>query len=161
VSTDRDQLGAAVNRDQALFQVTTEWTAALDDDDEFLPSHLEELLETALKTDADFVFSFPEMAIPGTVNPHAVYNGIPWDKNNPRQTTVVALYRTEIAQKLGGYSRRWVRDMEEDIFGAKAGEDYNLALKFNKAGKIVHHPKATWVWYHHGNNTSGLPSSWS
>ena len=150
VSIDNNRAGAALNRDNALFQVKTEWTATLDDDDEFLPFHLEELMTTAERTGADYVYSYPEMAVQGTVNPIACFDGIPWDRNTPHETTVVALYRTKIAHDIGGYNGDW----------SSEGEDYHFTLKFNEVGKIVHYPKATWKWYHWGGNTSGLPDRW-
>lgn len=153
VTTDDARRGAAANRDAALEQVVTEWTATLDDDDEFLPFHLENLMKTALETGADYVYSFPEMPVPGTNNPIACFNGQPWDPASPHETTVVALYRTPIAHSIGGYVAGWAER-------TGGGEDFNFTAKFNTAGKIVHHPEATWRWYHWGKNTSGLPSRW-
>lgn len=163
VAVDEAKAGAAVTRDRALFQVKTEWTAALDDDDEFLPFHLEHLLGTARETDADYVYSYPEMPVDGTVNPISCFNGLQWDRGSPHQTTVTTLYRTEIAHEILGYSGGYLDDGSPDALLNRVGEDYHFTLKFNEVGKIVHHPEATWRWYHHneaGGNTSGLPSRW-
>jgi glycosyltransferase involved in cell wall biosynthesis len=160
VSEDTDRQGAAVNRDRALFQVDTEWTATLDDDDEFLPFHLARLMRTAVDAKADYVYSFPEMPVRGTKNPIACFNRQPWDPKNPHQTTVVALYRTKIAHDIGGYSGHWADEDADTENGDRFGEDYHFTLKFNEVGKIVHHPEATWRWYHWGKNTSGLSDRW-
>lgn len=168
VEMDRDHRGAAITRDAALAHVGTEWTAVLDDDDEFLPWHLEKLFITAVTQNASYVYSFPEMPVPGTTNPLERFNGVPWDSTHPHQTTVVALYKTDLAREIGGYSGGWVDQACTDELGNRIGEDAHFTMKFNEVGKIVHHPEATWRWYHWGfgtpgnlGNTAGLPERWS
>lgn len=160
IRVDHEKRGAALTRDEALFDVKTEWTAVLDDDDEFLPQHLEKLSGTAALTGADYVYSFPEMPVLGTANPIACFNGLEWDPKEPHQTTVTTLYRTALARDIGGYSGGWLDDNSTTSAGDRVGEDYHFTLKFNEVGKIVHHPEATWRWYHWGRNTSGLASRW-
>lgn len=160
VEVDHGHRGAALTRDAALARVETEWTAVLDDDDEFLPWHLEKLFLTAVGRNADYVYSLPEMPVPGTANPIDCFNGLEWDSKQPHQTTVTTLFKTQIARDIGGYSGGYYDDNSEDGLQNRYGEDYHFTLKFNEVGKIVHHPEATWRWYHWGQNTSGLPNRW-
>lgn len=154
VQTDNNRAGAAITRHKGLEQVDTEWVAFLDDDDEFLPEHLEELHTAAQVTAADYVYSW--YTVVGGVDPRPEYFGVPFDPCNPIQTTITTLVRTELAQKTG-----FLPDTEEDLTSPDrhyAGEDWRFTQRCVEAeAEIVHHPYKTWLWYHHGSNTSGLP----
>src|SRR3972149_4842426 len=56
VVTDDTHAGSAAPRHRGLAQVTTEYVAFLDDDDEWLPHHVITLLEAAQETGADIVY---------------------------------------------------------------------------------------------------------
>lgn len=159
VEFDEERRGAAATRQRGLERVTTPWTAFLDDDDEFCPVHLERLMATALDHEADMVYSWYEVV--GGTDPRPGEFGLPWDSENPRQTTITTLVRTGMAIAVGGFT-----DEAEDEFLSSpdrhyAGEDWRLTKRINDAGgKIVHLPEVTWCWHHHSSNTSGLPSRW-
>jgi len=156
VEFDDEGLGAAAIRQRGLERVETEWVAFLDDDDEMRPHHLEYLMSYAVAQDADYVFSWYEVV--GGVDPRPSEFGQPWDAENPRQTTITTLVRTALARSVGGFV-----DAAEDADLTSpdrhyAGEDWRFTKRVNDAGaKIVHVPAKTWIWHHHGRNTSGLP----
>lgn len=154
VQLDNDRAGAAITRQAGLEQVDTEWVAFLDDDDEFLPIHLEQLYTAALCTAADYVYSWYEVI--GGQDPRAESFGVPFDPCNPIQTTITTLVRTDLAQSTG-----FLNPSDTDLTSPDrlyAGEDWLFTSRCVTAGAdIVHHPAKTWLWYHHGANTSGLP----
>jgi Glycosyl transferase family 2 len=61
--------------------VTTEFVAFLDDDDTFMPEHLEKLREAQLDSGADVVYSMPfipQLAAQGGIDPSGMW-GAPFD----------------------------------------------------------------------------------
>lgn len=163
VQVDFKKQGAAINRTNGLYKVKTKWVAFLDDDDYFLPDHLETLYNTAVQEDADLVYSWFDVI--GGSDPFPQNFRQPWNPNNPVQTTVTTLGKTKSYVDVEGflYNDRETVDLQGDIIG----EDYLLTLKINdKGGKIVHVPKKTWHYVHwiseNGTigNTSGRPDRW-
>jgi glycosyltransferase involved in cell wall biosynthesis len=150
----RDELGqgAPATREAGLQMVDTPWVSFLDSDDQMDPHHIEVLLRCAWETGADYVYSHYRVKGGGDPRPHML--GRPWDNNNPDQTTIVTLVRTELAKAVG------FRD-EGDLKSPDrlySGEDWRFTLGcIERGAKIVHHPEITWTWHHHGRNTSGLP----
>jgi hypothetical protein len=170
VEHDYDRTGAPATRQRALEKATTRWCAFLDDDDEFMPHHLQALMSCAQLSGADFVYSYfmikdaagneqPDNDPLGTF-------GMPFDPLHPVQTTVTTLVRTELAKDVGGFLRPSPAPPTPD--GHRAGEDWSFTLGCVEAGaKIVHLPERTWWWWHWGSgspgipgNTSGLPCRW-
>jgi glycosyltransferase involved in cell wall biosynthesis len=162
VAVDWAKQGAATNRQHALDGVATEWTAFLDDDDEFDPEHLEKLHGHAEDTGADYVYSWYRIVgWGGVVLEHdpvfpATHYSEPWDPAVPRHTTITVLVRTELAKEIG---------FVPPVPGAQAdgnvwGEDYTFTLEVNKRGKISHLVDKTWLWHHDSGNTSGLSDRW-
>ena len=157
VSVDTGREGAPATRDRALRGVRTDWSAFLDDDDVFLPHHLEVLCQAAEDTGADYVFSyFTIVDAAGNLSQFDPLGhfGRPFNPDDPHQTTITALVRTELAQQVG------FRQPPEGalIHGQRYGEDFQFTLECVKAGaKVVHVPQRTWLWNHHLGNTSGLP----
>jgi glycosyltransferase involved in cell wall biosynthesis len=155
VTTDLDRVGAARTRQQGLDLVETEWVAFLDDDDEFMPGHLEALAAAARAHGADYVFSWYEVV--GGTDPRPDEFGLPWLPSQPRQTTITTLVRTGLARQVGGFTT----SEHEDLHSPDrhfAGEDWRFTSRMNDAGaRIYHLPVKTWLWHHHGRNTSGLP----
>lgn len=161
VSDDVDRIGGARNRQRALDRVTTELTAPLDDDDEFLPHHLEVLAAELERTNADLTFGWFDVI--GGTDPFPWAEGKPWNDAEPHQIPVTWLARTEIVQAVGGFAGDWDVDQAEDPGvdqdGNRAGEDFRLVLRLVNAGaKIAHLNNRSWLWYHHGTNSMGLPS---
>lgn len=159
VAVDEHKEGAARTRQRALEHVRTPWVAFLDDDDEFLPHHLDSLARAALKHDADYIFSW--YTVVGGNDPRPEVFGKPFDPAHPVQTTITTLVRTDLARATG-----FLPDpgASEDLASPDrhyAGEDWRFTLRCINAGaRIHHHPEKTWLWHHHGHNTSGLPKNW-
>lgn len=149
VERDTRHAGAAETRNRGLMRVTTEWVAFLDSDDEFKPHHLEYLERCAQETGADYVYSWYDII--GNPDPMAQYFGKPFDPENPVQTTITMLVRTELAQEVGFLKYN-------STASTYSGEDWFFTLKcLDHGANIVHLPEKTWVWHHHGLNTSGFP----
>ncbi len=164
---DLDGEGAAPTRQRALMMARTTWVAFLDSDDLFQPRHLELLLRFALDREVDYVYSwfqllqqFPDgrrVVLPDDpIFPPGHYLN-EWDPENPIETTVTTLVRTELAQSVGFIAL----DRGHD---ANSGEDFNFTLGCQAAGgKIGHLKRKTWLWRHAFKadgtmvNTSGLP----
>ena len=153
IPVDHAKQGAAINRQRGLDSVTTEWVAFLDDDDRFYPEHLEKLIECALKTEADYVYSWYD--VKGGSDPRPEYFGMEFDPANPNQTTITTLVRTDLAKSVGFV---WDDPHLDSPDRHYAGEDWFFTKGCNDLGaKIVHLPEKTWEWVHWGGNTSGLP----
>ncbi|MFM9635992.1 glycosyltransferase family 2 protein [Streptomyces turgidiscabies] len=158
IAVDEDGDGAAVTRQRALDAVKTEWTAFLDSDDFFYPEHLKVLAAGARIFKADYTYSYFMVHFP---------DGRPWPANDPlghfgktfnpakpHQTTITTLVRTELAKNIGFF------DPPEgaEIGGHRGGEDWFFTVGCAQAGaKMVHIPRRTWAWVHHGANSSGIP----
>lgn len=185
VALDDDGDGAAATRQLALDEADADWVAFLDSDDEMMPGHLEALARCAVATGADFVYSWfcivdEDGCRRPLLDPFPGVFGRPFDPARPVQTTVTTLVRRELAQAVGfvgegralpGTGSRAGSTWEGPIgamaqtldvlptpTGHPAGEDWRFTLGCIAAGaKIVHHPEVTWLWHHHGLNTSGQP----
>lgn len=163
VETDTEHAGAGVTRQRGLDQVKTKWVAFLDDDDEFAADHLQELMWHADESQADYVYSW-FWTIPAGCDPFPLSHFTdPWDRNQPRQTTITTMVKTELAQEVGFLNKISADTVE----GQRAGEDWDFTLGCNELGIISHLPKRTWYWRHWGfgmkgipGNTSGLGSRW-
>jgi len=155
VQIDNDKVGAALNRDRGLAQVETEWVAFLDDDDEFYSHHLEFLYDHAIATNADLVYPWFDVGSGGT-DPFPQFEGVEWNNDDPHQVPITFLVKTEVAREVEGFSGGWTDSDSTDKDGNRAGEHWNFILKLIQAGrKIVHLNERTWIWHHHGKNTSG------
>lgn len=151
----RDELaqGAPATRNAGLMLVETPWVAFLDSDDEMDPGHLEKLSDTALATGADYVYS--HYRVKGGRDPRPFMLGRVWNDDDPQQTTITTLVRTELAQSVGFLGKVGDLSSPDRMY---AGEDWAFTLGCLRAGaKIVHRPEITWTWHHHGRNTSGMP----
>ncbi len=163
VAIDVDREGAPRTRQRALDTVQTHWVAFLDDDDEFMPQHLDHLLSFALDGGFDYAYSWFRVVLAGgVITDHdpvfpVTHYTTPWDPANPRQTTVTTLVRTDLAKEVGFVSPA---SDEALIEGQRAGEDWDFTLGCNEKGKIGHLIEKTWLWHHDSGNTSGLPTRW-
>lgn len=157
VQQDFLRAGAAKTRQLALDKVTTPWVAFLDDDDEFLPNHLNVLYTYAMVTTADYVYSW--YRVKGGQDPRPYGFKRPFDPCKPMQTTITTLVRTELAQATG-----FLAEQDEDLHSPDrhyAGEDWRFTKRcIDLDADIVHAPHKTWIWHHHASNTSGLPKNW-
>jgi hypothetical protein len=167
---DLDGQGAAPTRQRALMMAQTGWVAFLDSDDLFMPRHLELCMKHALETGADFVYAWFKILqefADGTYNViegDARGDGVfplthftnDWDPENPIETTITTLVRTELAKEVGFETL----DRGHKI---NTGEDRYFTLGCMAAGaKISHLKRKTWFWGHHqlpnkkAGNTSGF-----
>ncbi len=162
VQNDLYKEGAPINRDRGIAEVDTKYVALLDDDDYFYTNHLETLYKVAVDTDADIVYSWFD--VEGGTDPFPQNFGKEWDPQEPIQTTVTILAKTDVIRKAGGYSNCQGMTAEElEVFaqGNTVGEDFLMVFTANRQGaKIVHVPKKTWKYVHHTGNTSGRPDRW-
>lgn len=156
VCVDVNREGAAPTRHRALMGVRTEWVAFLDSDDLFMPRHLELMAKHAQESEADFVYSWFKVLtregniIDDPIFPLTHYTN-DWDPDNPIETTITTLVRTELAQEVGFFAL----DRGHDI---NSGEDRRFTIEcMNLGAKISHLKRRTWLYRHHGDNTSGLP----
>jgi glycosyltransferase involved in cell wall biosynthesis len=166
VAIDHHGDGASVTRNRALDAIDTEWVAFLDDDDEFLPLHLERLVVCAQETSADLAYSWFEgintsfFRIPSEEDPKVLISpeGVPWSphvENCLRVTCgnfipITVMARTSLVKEVGGFS-------DQGKPGEyPTGEDYVLWTRLLEAGaKFVHLPERTWRWNGHMAHTSG------
>lgn len=153
---DEEGQGAPATRHHGLMLVDTPWVAFLDSDDEMDPEHLAKLYETAQSAGADYVYS--HYRVRGGSDPRPFMLGKTWDNNDPQQTTIVVLVRTELAQAVGFLGSGMSGEDLKDPGRQFAGEDWAFTLGCMREGAvIVHRPEITWTWHHHGANTSGIP----
>lgn len=163
IQSDTEHDGAAVTRQLALEQVNTEWAAFLDDDDTWDPHHLEVLMATAIEYGADYVWSRFRVGYPNGLcadgpSPLGAGTFDQWRDDQPAQTTITTLVRTELALKVGGFT---FTDDGKEIDGQRFGEDFDFTLRMRAAGAVFRHaPAVTWTWNHWGGNTSGQPDRW-
>lgn len=162
-TVDVDKLGAAATRQGCLELVTTEWVAFVDDDDTIDPCHLRELYLAAREHNADYLWSRFRIGLPfGQTRPGPSPLGPgsfdQWSDEQPAQTTITTLVRTELALDAGGFTPP---PTDHEIDGQRAGEDWLFTLACRDVGGVFRHvPKVTWTWNHHASNTSGLPDRW-
>jgi glycosyltransferase involved in cell wall biosynthesis len=79
-----------------------------------------------------------------------------WNDDDPCQTTITTLVRTELALAAGGFAQ--FEDDGSTVDGNRRGEDHEFTRACRKMGGAFRHvPRVTWDWYHHSANTSGMP----
>lgn len=149
VQVDTDKIGAGPNRTRGMREVTTEWTAFLDDDDELYPHHHQSLHQAALETGADVVY--PWFDVKGGTDPFPMFEGRVFDPAEPNMFPITILAKTEVLNETHGFP----------LAVDGVGDDWPMWLELVDLGaKIVHVPVRTWLWNHHGKNTSGRPDRW-
>lgn len=155
IAIDRDHEGAWATRNRALRTVDTEWTAFLDDDDEFYPHHLDVLGNLVIATGADLAWGWFDVA--GGADPFPMHRGRPFDPDHPHIVPITYMVRTDLlhcaVEMTGGFL--------PDEAGAWDNQDQPLFVQMARIGKTACTEQATWKWTHHSRNTSGLPSRWA
>lgn len=160
IATDSYHEGSAYTRNRVLHSVTTDWVAFLDDDDEFLPNHLNVLIDTAKHSVATVIYTGCKVVdhngndIP--VREEWGRFGLDFDPDLLRTKAylpVTSLVHTDLAQ--------------EALFGPPKShpqsdyDDWGFYLRLLDLGAVFKHvPEVTWVWHHHGANTSGRSDRW-
>lgn len=161
IEPDPDHTGAAATKNRGIARVETEWTAMLDDDDEFLPHHLAKLKGAADEWGADVVYSMPYIpGAPGGVDMSGRF-GKPFSGEELRRRSYIqttSLIRTSLLREAGGFQRP----------AGSVYDDWGCYLALLDLGaEFFHVPEQTFVWHHHGygrpgipGNTSGQPDRW-
>lgn len=153
VSVDHTRRGSAKTRSRALSGVGTEWTALLDDDDEWLPGHIAQLWRHAQETGADLVY--PWFTVPEGWDPWPEREGQSFDEALLRTMNyipITVLVRTDLLWEAGGFTPK-DPDNPESLC-----DDWGTWERLLAAGaKFSHLNSRTWIWHWHGGNTSGRP----
>jgi glycosyltransferase involved in cell wall biosynthesis len=158
VAVDFDREGAARTRQKALDVVETDWVAFLDDDDRLLPEHLQVLADAARESGADYLYSYFYLDQRGKVSEQDPLGhfGKPFDPDNPQDTTITILVRTELAKAVG-FTGPQTPLQPLDVMG----EDRRFLFGcLSQGATVLHVPRRTWIWSHHGANTSGRSDRW-
>lgn len=157
VVTDSVHAGSAATRNRGLAEVKTEYAAFLDDDDEWLPHHVETLMEAAEETGADVVYPWFKVISSNPFDPFPGAFRRKFDAGLLRESNyipVTVVARAELVRDVGGFEPHG--DQKES-----ACDDWGLWLKLLDAGATFHHvPMVTWLWHWHGKHTSGLADRW-
>lgn len=159
IAIDREHQGAAATRNRALMNVKTPWVAFLDDDDYFLPNHLEVLLNAA-SGEHDIYYTGCKVIGPNfeTIPMQEEWGrfGKEFDAEILRQGScipVTSLVPTELAQLA-----RFGPPNHDPLSWY---DDWGFYLRaLDKGASFLHIPEVTWVWHHHGRNTSGQGDRW-
>lgn len=155
VQLDMYREGPAVTRNRILDQVETDYVAWLDDDDEFLPHHLETCLKYAEAEDADLVYPWfkrHDGYDPFKVDQASPF-GRPFDERMREHILtrnnfipIVTLIRTELLKEVGGFPQPWADDWPHP-----SNEDWGLWRRLLTANaRFTHAPSETWLWHRHG-----------
>jgi hypothetical protein len=155
IAIDHHHEGAWATRNRAMSGITTTWTAFLDDDDEFLPHHVQFLLNRCEEHGLDMAWGWFE--IPGGGDPFPHYRGRQYDINQPHIVPITYIVKTEILKdavaSCGGFC--------PDEIGSWDLQDMPIINAIHSLGaKMMAFPDTTWKWNHHLANTSGLPTRW-
>jgi hypothetical protein len=165
--------GAATTRNAAWQMAETDVVAFLDDDDEFLPQHLEACLTTMVEKKAGLVYPWFELvgwpdatpqrpdALATMSNGNLVHPmGVEFGPEQERHyrfhafIPITTLVRRPLLERSGGYPQpgtaAWPRKDCEDWGG-------HLAL-LDIGCRFVHHPERTWRCHYHAGSTAG--QSW-
>lgn len=154
VSLDHGRRGSSANRNEALAGVQTEWTALLDDDDEWGHRHIELLMDQAQWAGADLVY--PWFNVPGGFDPWPHREGQPFDREALRGENyipITVLVRTELLRDVGGFRPKGPPENPCDDWGT-----WDALLE--RGARFEHLNRRTWVWHWHGGNTSGRRDLW-
>lgn len=150
ISSDITRSGAGPTRQAGLMRATSTFVCFLDDDDRLLPHHVETLVQAAEQTGSDVIF--PWFTVEGGTDPFPMFEGRQWDPDDPHIFPITAMVRTDLAQQ----SNFPIPNPDQADW---AGDDFPFWLTVSRLGGKFHHvPERTWIWRHHGQNSSGIPS---
>lgn len=159
VQLDTEREGAWITRNKGIMRVETEWTAFLDDDDTFMPHHLEFLTGKAREFDLDLCWGYFKVIGGGDPFP-AIFRGLQYNPKQAHVFPITVLVRTSLMQQavrdMGGFAA------DPDGTGCWTVQDmpvWNYLIE-ELGAKHMAFPEDTWNWHHHGRNTSGLPTRW-
>lgn len=156
VQIDEHSEGASATRTRGMLHVETEWTAFLDDDDELLPQHIQFLTDRADEHGLDMCWGW--YTVVGGTDPFPIHQGKQYDPTSAHIFPITILARTSMlhraAEDMGGF--------QPDPYGTGNWgiQDQPVwdHMIVTQGAKHMAFPDITWLWHHHGRNTSGLPS---
>jgi glycosyltransferase involved in cell wall biosynthesis len=167
VEYDHEHRGAAATKNAAARRASTPWLAFLDDDDQFMPHHLDVLRAAALSGQygmhvPDVVYSIPECPqLPGGRDPHGRY-GVPFDADELRRRSYIqttSLIRADLFHEAGGFQ---LPDRTMPDGSPCPYDDWGLWLAMLDLGaRFLHVPEVTFIWNHWGRGASGVPGNTS
>jgi hypothetical protein len=162
IKTDVNKLGHAKIIDSIVEQSKTKYIAILDDDDEFLPDHIESLYNCIEQNNADLVYPHFKYATSGNGGHLEKFFNVPWDNANPHQVPLTWICRKDIFLECGGFSKDYdPLSYNVDSEGNRIGHDFLFIQRLAKANKkIVHLPKVTWIYHDDRVSTLGMPNKW-
>jgi glycosyltransferase involved in cell wall biosynthesis len=164
VSVDHNRNGGAATLDSAIHAADTEWVATLDDDDEWLPNHLETLWALVQESNfkADLAFTHFMYSSSGDGGHLERFRGVPFDVNNPRQITNVFMVRKSLWQQVGGFSGGFDPDsFVVDSENNRIGYDFNFVKKCSAAqATFVNSDLVTWIYHVGHGSTLGMRDRW-
>jgi len=128
----------------------------LDDDDYLLPHHTETLIRVIAEQDAILAYSWFE--VEGGTDPFPQHRGRRYDPADPHIFPITYLVRADMLsramERCGGFQ-------EDTGYGTWEAQDHPVidALWYvSGGGRFGCTDEITWVWRHHGSNTSGMPN---
>jgi glycosyltransferase involved in cell wall biosynthesis len=162
VSVDHNRNGGPATLDSAIKAADTEWIATLDDDDEWLPHHLETLWALVKDGDADLAFTHFSYSSCGDGGHLEKWRGVPYDNAHPRQITNVFLVRKSLWAEVGGFSGGFDPDSYiVDGENNRIGYDFHFTRKCAAAGaRFVNSPVVTWIYHVGHGSTLGMRNRW-
>lgn len=148
VYIDHEHQGAWFSRSRTLDMARTDWVAFLDDDDEFLPHHLQRCFEIQAETGVDVVVPWYDVVGGGDPVPH---RNLQVDPQALHSFGITCLVRRELIGDIRFRDRR--------VTGAP--EDWIFWHDLVEAGATFHQTsESTWLWHHDSGNTSGRGDRW-
>jgi len=151
IAMDHKKSGAWATRQKALDMVKTEWVAFLDDDDEFLPHHIQRCLQAQAESGADVIVPWYEVV--GGTDPVPLHRGLQVDPLHMHSFGITCLVRTQTIRDIGAFFH------PREQVGLP--EDFHFWIQMGQGGaRFFSIPDTTWKWHHHGANTSGMPERW-
>ena len=163
IKLDDQKQGQAAVLDSIVEEAQTKYVMMLDDDDEFLPIHIQSLYAKIEEEQADLVYPHFRYATRGDGGHLEQFFNEPWDNRYPHQVPLTWICRTDVFLDIGGFSKDYdPNSYNLDEQGNRIGHDYLFILRLVQNKKrIVHLPRVTWVYHDDRISTLGMPSRWS
>jgi glycosyltransferase involved in cell wall biosynthesis len=163
IKLDDQKKGQAAVLDSIVEEAQTKYVMMLDDDDEFLPIHIQSLYAKIEEEEADLVYPHFRYATRGDAGHLEQFFNVPWDNRYPHQVPLTWICRTDVFLDIGGFSKDYdPNSYNLDEQGNRIGHDYLFILRLVQNKKrIVHLPRVTWVYHDDRISTLGMPSRWS
>jgi glycosyltransferase involved in cell wall biosynthesis len=162
VKLDENKIGGAAMIDLIASEAKTKYVMILDDDDEFLPEHIELLYAKIEEEQADLVYPHFRYATRGDGGHLEQFFNVPWDNRYPHQVPLTWICRTDVFLEMGGFSKDFdPNSYNLDEQGNRIGYDFLFILRLVQNNKrIVHLPKVTWIYHDDRISTLGMPLRW-